>query len=54
MDRDDLLRARLAQAGPQRAALFSPERYAARLSALYQQLGIPPVEHPAAHRLAAE
>lgn len=54
MDRDDLLRARLAQAGPQRAALFSPERYAARLSALYQKLGVPPVEQPATERLAAE
>ena len=61
MDRDPELRARLAEAGPRRAALFSPDRYAARLQALYARLGIPPVEaQPAtlpeafAPRLAAE
>ena len=32
MDRDPALRARLAAAGPVRAALFSPERYAERLA----------------------
>ena len=42
MDRDELLRARLAQAGPQRAALFSAERYAARLGDLYARLGVLP------------
>ena len=41
LDRDEVLRARLAHAGPQRAALFSPERYAARLGALYARLGVP-------------
>ncbi|WP_043362756.1 glycosyltransferase family 1 protein [Belnapia sp. F-4-1] len=42
MDRDELLRARLAQAGPDRAALFSAERYADRLADLYTRLGVPP------------
>ncbi len=42
MDRDPELRARLAAAGPERAALFSPERYAARLAQLYTRLGVPP------------
>ena len=42
VDRDPALRDRLAAAGPERAALFSPERYAARLSALYAQLGVEP------------
>lgn len=42
MDGDAELRARLAHAGPGRAALFSPERYAARLAALYARLGLPP------------
>ncbi|MDB5371667.1 MAG: glycosyl transferase family 1 [Belnapia sp.] len=42
VDGDPDLRARLAQAGPGRAALFSPERYAARISALYARLGVPP------------
>ena len=45
MDRDPALRARLAHDGPLRAALFSPERYAERLAALYGRLGIP-VEAP--------
>ena len=51
MDRDGTLRARLAHDGPRRAALFSPERYAERLTALYAGLGIPvaapaePAEH---------
>ena len=54
VDRDEVLRARLAHAGPQRAALFSPERYAARLAALYRTLGVPPVAQPAADRMAAE
>ncbi|MFC7691700.1 glycosyltransferase family 4 protein [Paeniroseomonas aquatica] len=42
MDRDPALRARLAAAGPVRAALFSPERYAERLATLYAQLGVAP------------
>jgi glycosyltransferase involved in cell wall biosynthesis len=54
MDRDDTLRARLAHAGPRRAVLFSPERYAERLSALYEKLGVPPVAQPAPNRLAAD
>ena len=57
VDRDPALRARLAEAGPRRAALFSPERYAARLEALYAQLGVPPVKAAPgmqAMRLAAE
>ncbi|TCZ61354.1 glycosyltransferase family 4 protein [Roseicella aquatilis] len=59
VDSDADLRARLAEAGPRQAALFSPERYAARLEALYARLGIAPVEGatPAAAappRLAAE
>jgi glycosyltransferase involved in cell wall biosynthesis len=57
LDRDATLRARLAEAGPRQAALFSPERYAARLEALYARLGVPPVEPVAAPeeaRLAAE
>ncbi|WP_135466074.1 glycosyltransferase family 4 protein [Crenalkalicoccus roseus] len=41
LDGDAELRARLAHAGPRRAALFSPERYAARLAALYARLGVP-------------
>ena len=40
VDGDPELRARLAAAGPRRAAQFSPERYAARLEALYGQLGL--------------
>ncbi|MDO9707381.1 glycosyltransferase family 4 protein [Paracraurococcus lichenis] len=43
MDRDPALRARLAEAGPRQAAQFSPERYAARLEALYARFGIAPV-----------
>ncbi|MCB4823640.1 glycosyltransferase family 4 protein [Roseicella aerolata] len=57
LDRDATLRARMAEAGPRQAALFSPERYAARLEALYARLGVPPVERnaaPAEARLAAE
>ena len=42
VDRDPALRARLAAAGPERAALFSPERYAERLGRLYTGLGVPP------------
>ncbi len=41
VDGDPELRARLAAAGPRRAAQFSPERYAARLEALYARLGLP-------------
>lgn len=48
VDRDPELRAALAWAGPQRAALFSPERYAARLARLYAGLGVPPPEWPEA------
>ncbi len=42
VDGDPELRARLAAAGPERAALFSPERYAERLGKLYTSLGVPP------------
>jgi glycosyltransferase involved in cell wall biosynthesis len=42
VDRDPDLRAALAAAGPQRAALFSPERYAERLAKLYSRLGVAP------------
>lgn len=42
VDGDAELRARMAEAGPRRAALFSAERYAARLEALYARLGIEP------------
>jgi glycosyltransferase involved in cell wall biosynthesis len=41
LDGDDALRARLEAAGPPRAALFSPERYAARLRELHARLGVP-------------
>ena len=41
VDGDPELRARLAEAGPRRAAQFSPERYAARLESLYGGLGLP-------------
>ncbi|MFC7474403.1 glycosyltransferase family 4 protein [Dankookia sp. GCM10030260] len=57
VDRDPALRARLAEAGPRRAALFSPDRYAARLEALYARLGVLPIGRaaaPEAPRLAAE
>ncbi len=47
VDGDAELRARLAAAGPRRAAQFSPERYAARLEALYARLGVP-ADRPAA------
>ncbi|MEI6159137.1 MAG: glycosyltransferase family 1 protein [Roseococcus sp.] len=40
LENDEALRARLEAAGPARAALFSPERYAARLRALYAKLGV--------------
>ncbi len=43
LDRDPQLRARLAGAGPRRAALFSPDRYEARLAALYTRLGVRPL-----------
>lgn len=41
LDADAGLRARLEAAGPARAALFGPERYAARLAALHARLGVP-------------
>jgi len=41
MDTDADLRARLAKAGPERAELFSPDRYQARLRDLYARLGAP-------------
>jgi glycosyltransferase involved in cell wall biosynthesis len=41
LDADAGLRGRLEAAGPARAALFSPERYAARLGALHARLGVP-------------
>jgi glycosyltransferase involved in cell wall biosynthesis len=51
LDADAELRARLQAAGPARAALFSPGRYAARLAALHARLGVPlpgaPEERPA-------
>lgn len=46
LDGNDALRARLEAAGPARAALFSPERHARRLAALYARLGVP---FPEAH-----
>jgi glycosyltransferase involved in cell wall biosynthesis len=52
VDGDAELRARLAEAGPRRAALFSPERYAARLEALYGRLGLQ-ADRPAAGTAAA-
>jgi len=56
VDVSEELRARLAAAGPARAALFSPERYDERLHALYARLGLrlgaAPQAAPAA--LAAE
>jgi glycosyltransferase involved in cell wall biosynthesis len=47
VDGDAELRARLAAAGPRRAAQFSPERYAARLGALYARLGLEAAASPA-------
>lgn len=44
LDQNDDLRARYEAAGPARAAEFSPERYAARLRALYARLGVLPAE----------
>ncbi len=41
LDGNAELRGQLAAAGPKRAALFSPERYAARLAELYGRLGVP-------------
>jgi len=41
LDRDDALRGRLEAEGPARAALFSPERYRARLSELHARMGVP-------------
>ena len=40
LDTDAELRARLAMEGPIRAELFSPERYQARLAAMYGKLGV--------------
>lgn len=54
VERDEVLRARLAHAGPRRAALFSPERYAARLAALYAGLGVPAPASADGTRLAAD
>src|SRR5919107_729891 len=48
VDGDPELRARLAEAGPRRAAQFSPERYASRLEALYTRLGVRPGRTPEA------
>jgi glycosyltransferase involved in cell wall biosynthesis len=42
LDRDADLRGRLSEAGPRRADLFSAERYAERLGALYSRLGVTP------------
>lgn len=44
LDQNDDLRARYEAAGPLRAAEFSPERYTARLRALYARLGVLPAE----------
>ena len=41
LDCNDDLRHGLERAGPVRAALFSPERYAERLRVLYASLGVP-------------
>ncbi len=40
LDSDVELRARLAAEGPVQAELFSPERYRARLAAMYGRLGV--------------
>lgn len=40
LDRDADLRGRLAEAGPRQAALFSPQRYQARLRAVYERVGV--------------
>ena len=40
LEHNEDLRGRLEAAGPRRAAEFSPERYGARLSALYARLGV--------------
>jgi glycosyltransferase involved in cell wall biosynthesis len=53
VDGDAELRARLAAAGPRRAAQFSPERYAARLEALYGRLGLR-AERPTAAEAGAD
>ena len=42
LDRDADLRGRLSEAGPRRADLFSADRYAERLGALYSRLGVTP------------
>lgn len=47
LDGDDTLRARLEAAGPARAALYSPERHAARVAAVYARLGVPFAVAPA-------
>jgi glycosyltransferase involved in cell wall biosynthesis len=55
VDADPVLRARLAHAGPRRAALFSPDRYQERLAALYAAQGVaPPVAARQSSPLAAE
>lgn len=41
LDADDDLCGRLAAAGPAQAALFSPERYRARLEEVHRRLGVP-------------
>jgi glycosyltransferase involved in cell wall biosynthesis len=41
LDTDAELRERLSAAGPERAAMFSPARFAERLAALHQRLGVP-------------
>ncbi|MCW8087936.1 glycosyltransferase family 4 protein [Sabulicella glaciei] len=40
LDGDDALRARLAAMGPAQAALFSPERHAARLREVHARIGV--------------
>jgi glycosyltransferase involved in cell wall biosynthesis len=40
LDSDAALRGRLAEAGPQQASLFSPERYQMRLRDVYARLGV--------------
>ncbi|WP_207541224.1 glycosyltransferase family 4 protein [Sabulicella rubraurantiaca] len=41
LDGDEALRARLAAMGPAQAALFSPERHAARLREVHARIGVP-------------
>ena len=53
VDRDEVPRAGWPMPG-RSGRRCQPERYAVRLAALYRALGVPPVEQPAAERMAAE